>query len=45
MQISTQQPRIDIDVLNLGREGEPMIFRPLAFMGISPILTLSTEMF
>ena len=45
IQIPAQQPRIEIDVLNLGSAGDLMIFRPMAFVGITPILTFSTEIF
>jgi hypothetical protein len=40
-----QQPRIEVDVFNLGSSRDLTIFPPLAFMGITPILTFSTEIF
>jgi len=45
IQISAQQPSIEIDVLNLRSAGDLTIFRPMAFIEISPILTFSTEIF
>jgi hypothetical protein len=45
IQIPAQQPRIEIDVLNLHSAGESTIFRLLAFIEIPPILTFSTEIF
>ena len=36
IQIPAQQPRIEIDVLNLRSAGDLTIFRPLAFMEILP---------
>jgi hypothetical protein len=43
--ISAQQPRIEIDVLNLGSAGNLTIFHPLAFIEIPPNLAISTEIF
>jgi len=40
-----QQPRIEVDVFNLGSSRDLTIFPPLAFMGITPNLTFSTEIF
>ena len=40
-----QQPYLEIDVLNLAISRDLTIFPPLAFVGITPILTFSTEIF
>jgi len=40
-----QQPYLGIDVLNLGISRDLTIFPPLAFVGITAILTFSTEIF
>ena len=40
-----QQPYLEIDAVNLGIVSDLTIFRSLAFIEISPILTFSTEVF
>jgi hypothetical protein len=45
IQISAQQPRIEIDVLNLRSAGDLTIFRSLAFIEIPLNLVVSTKSF